>query len=65
MSKKPKLYNLKLKDEETVIYGSFHRSDIKRMANALITELEQDPKKSEERKAKGSLLKRLRKLIED
>ena len=65
MSKKIKYYDIKPKDEESTIYGSFHRSDVKRMANALTAELAQDEKKSPERKAKQSLLKRLKKLIED
>ena len=65
MSKKSKFYEIKTKDEESTIYGSFHRSDVKRMANALMADLSQDEKKSPERKAKSSLLKRLKKLIEE
>ena len=65
MGKKSKLYQIKAKDEESTIYGSFHKSDIKRMANALMTDLAQDKIKNSERKAKNSLLKRLQKLIED
>ncbi|MEO1257343.1 MAG: hypothetical protein AAFZ15_01050 [Bacteroidota bacterium] len=64
MSKKTKYYEIKPNDEESTIYGSFHKSDIKRMANALTSDLE-DEKKSPEKKAKQSLLKRLKKLIED
>ena len=65
MSKKLKYYEIKSKDDEKSVYGSFHISDLKRMANALISDIEQEEKKDKARKEKNSLLKRLRKLIDD
>ena len=65
MSKKDKLYKIESKDDETSVYGSFHLSDIKMMANSIIEDLDKKDPKDNNRKAKKTLLKRLRKLIED
>jgi hypothetical protein len=65
MGKKSKLYKIGSNDEETSIYGNFNLSEMKHLANALHSDLEEGGKKDEDRKEKKSLLKRLQKLIED
>lgn len=65
MSKKSKLYKISTKDDETSTYGSFSLSDLKRMANALVEDLDREEEKESDSKNKKSLLKRLKKLIDD
>jgi hypothetical protein len=65
MLKKTDQYEITKEDESSTVYGSFHRSDIKRMVNALMMDLANHKEKGGEKKAKKSLLKRLKKLIDD
>ena len=65
MGNKLKYYSIEASDREQVIYGSLHKDDLKRLANALVDQLSADKSKGEERKAKKSLLKRLKKMLDD
>lgn len=65
MGNKLKHYSISPKDDENTVYGSFHLADIKRLANALMGDIADEKSKSEERKAKKTLLKRLRKMLEE